>query len=223
MIQRKLQENNLLRFDPVTHTYTYAGVVWPSVTQLLGLFKLVDFSMVDPVVLEEKRRLGTIVHRGAELLDKQTLDEDHFNLKFPEAVPYLHAYRRFREIEDFEPEDNELRLYSKKWRYAGTLDRQGIFKGLPTIIDLKCSWEIYPSNGPQTAGYALAFEELFGTKIKRRFALQLKPTGHYELKEYKSPQDLQDFLACLVLYWRRREHYKTIDVKEIENGQLVTA
>lgn len=204
-------------FDPVTHTYRCNDEIWPSVTQLLSEFKLSDFSMVPPDVLANKQRLGTIVHKAAELLDEQQLDEEHFNKTFPEAIPYLDAYKRFREIEDFEPAHIERKMFSKKYKCAGTLDRQGIFQDVETIIDLKCSWEIYPSNAAQLAAYAMLFEENYKTRIKRRFALQLKPNGHYELEEFKSPHDIQDFLACVWLYWRRRDFYKTIK-GENQNG-----
>lgn len=206
-----LEVKDELDFEPTKHIYKHRGIVVPSVTQLLNMFKLVDFSKVPEDVLNEKRILGTVVHKAAELLDEQQLDEDHFNKTFPRAVPYLQAYKTFREIEDFEPAHSERRMYSKKMRCAGTLDRQGLYQGAETIIDLKCSWMLYPSNGAQTSAYAQIFLENYGIKIKRRFALQLKETGHYELKEYKDPQDLHDFMACVMLYWRRREHYRTID------------
>ena len=42
-------------------------------------------------------------------------------------------------------------------------------------------------------------------KIKRRFAVLLKPDGTYKLEEYKNKADWQVFLACLTLYnFRRR-------------------
>lgn len=203
-------------YDPAKHLYTCGDEPWPSVTQLLQEFKLIDLSHIPVDRLNEKRILGTVVHKAAEYLDDRKLDEVHFAEKWPRAVPYLNAYKRFREIEDFEPVHNERQLWSRKWRFAGTMDRQGIFKGHDAIIDLKCSWEMYASNGPQTAGYDILFEETFKVKNRLRFGLQLKENESYELHEYKDKQDYSDFLACVVLHWRKRNHYKTS--KGVANG-----
>ena len=198
-------------FDPETHRYTVNGEAWPSVTQLLSEFKLVDFSMVPAERLEYKRVLGTRVHAATVLLDKGELDEDHFNESFPECVPYLNAYRKFREIESFEPVHKEQRYFSKKWKFAGTPDEFGIINGDNYIIDYKCCFQVYPAVSTQLQGYKILLEEnIKGIKIKKLLSLLLKKTGHYEITEHKDNQSKNDFLACLVLHWRRRNYYGTV-------------
>lgn len=219
----------LTEFDPVTHTYR-AGYdlarleVWPSVTQLLNEFKLIDFSDVPPERLENKRILGTRVHLATVLVDAGTFDEETARLKFPEILPYLEGYRRFRQIETFEPLYKEQRYFSRKWKFAGTPDENGFHicqHGKDTaLIDYKCTWACYPATGPQLSGYEILIEECLGIKIKKRYALMLKPTGHYDLIPFKDPNDKQDFLACLWLWWQRVNKYKTLKpAKGNGNGQ----
>lgn len=200
-------------FDPQTHKYTVNGEVWPSVTQLLSEFKLVDFSNVPEERLEYKRVLGTRVHAATVLLDNGSLDEEHFNESFPECVPYLNAYRKFREIESFEAVHKEQRYFSKKWRFAGSPDESGFHVGklgkTYALIDYKCTFAMYPSTGPQLAGYSMLLEECLGIKIKKRYGLLLKPTGNYDLVPFTDQTDFTDFQACLVLHWGKRNKYKT--------------
>jgi hypothetical protein len=160
--------------------------------------------------LKYKQGLGIAVHYACDLLDDCNLDESTLH---PDIVPFVNAYKKFREVTGFEPRYSELRMYSKKYKFAGTLDKQGPFewcgKELESIIDLKCVWSMYPSTGPQTEGYKILFEENHDIKIKGRFGLQLKPTGHYEIFPFKDLTDKTTFLSCLQLHnWRNKHHQK---------------
>lgn len=201
-------------FDPEKHIYTVKGEVIPSVTQLLQEFALSDLSRIPADRLEYKRILGTAVHIACQYLDDCRLDESSLH---PEIIPYVNAYKKFREITGFEPRHSELKMFSKKWKFAGTLDKQGLFewggKSIESIIDLKCVWQVYPSTGPQTEGYKILFEENFKTKIKGRFGLQLKPTGHYEVIPFQDKQDNTTFLSCLHLHYWRKTHNQKGEVK----------
>ena len=196
-----------LTFDHDKHLYFYDGVIVPNTTRLLQDYGLIDFSHVPLARLNYKRDLGTAVHYACFLLDENNLDESTLH---PEIVPYVNAYKKFMEITGFEPRFSELKLYSKKWRFATTLDRQGPFewerKEQESVIELKCTWEMYPSTGPQTASHKIVVEENFPEiKIKKRFGLQLKENGNYEIHPLTDPQDENTFLACVVLHhWRER-------------------
>lgn len=200
-------------FDPKTHTGRYKGVVMPSVTQLLQEFGLIDFAGVKDDVLEAKRILGTRVHAATLMLDNCELDEEHFNTTFPECVPYLEAYRKFRIIETFDPQYKESRLFSKRLRLHGAPDEAGFHVGKMgselALIDYKCTFKMYASTGPQLSGYGLLLSDCLGAEIKKRYGLLLKPNGSYDLVPFKDKTDLLDFRACLMLHWAKREKYKT--------------
>ena len=202
-------------FDQETHIGKVDGIVWPSVTQLLNEFKLIDFTDVPPATLENKRVLGTRIHAATKLLDDCNLDEEHFNSAFPECIPYLEAYRKFRVIEKFDPADKIGRLLSTKWKFHGEPDEYGVHMtvmgGVPSLIDYKCSWRMYESTGPQLSGYEILIAECLKIKIKKRWGLLLKPTGHYDLVPFNDPSDKQDFLACLWLWWQRCNKYATLN------------
>lgn len=198
-------------FDQEKHIYRLNGEVIPSVTSLLSEFALYDLSKVPQDRLKYKQGLGIAVHYACDLLDDCRLDESSLH---EDLVPYVNAYKKFREVTGFEPRHSELRMYSKKWKFAGTLDKQGPFewqgKEQESIIDLKCVWSMYPSTGPQTEGYKILFNENFkDIKVKARFGLQLKESGNYEIFPFTDATDNSTFLSCLQLhYWRKRHHQK---------------
>jgi hypothetical protein len=95
----------------------------PSVTTILSSVGLPDLSMVPAELLEWKAGLGTAVHKATELEDKGVIDQYELDLA---TVPYLEAYRRFKEESGFVPTAIEGRVYHPKFHYAGTFDRIGI-------------------------------------------------------------------------------------------------
>lgn len=205
----------MLKFDHDAHSYRWNGKITPSVTQLIRDYGLIDLSRVPKDVLEFKRVLGTAVHLACELLDENDLDESSIDERI---VPYLEGYRKFREIYNFRVQENEMRMYSKKYDFAGTPDRVGIIqyqhRDSRAIIDLKTTWEIYPSNAIQTAGYQILVEENTKEKINKRFALQLKPSGSFELYEYSDPNDKNIFLYCRAIHSWRQKHKLLDEPKE---------
>lgn len=211
-------------FDPVTHIGKVDGTIWPSVTQLLNEFKLTDFSCVPHDTLEYKRILGTRVHHATALIDNCTFDEDHAKENFPEILPYLEGYRKFRIIEDFEPlpGTKDTRYFSKLWKFHGAPDEPGVKPylndGYLHLIDYKCTYAMYASTGAQLSGYDILLRENAKEagipkdilrKRTKRYGLLLKPNGNYELIPFNDPNDEQDFKACLHLHWQKRNKYKT--------------
>jgi hypothetical protein len=202
------------------------GVIWPSVTQLLQEAKLIDYSSVPKDILEKKRILGTRVHAATVLLDNCELDEEHFNSKFPECIPYLEAYRKFRIIETFDQcEVKSGRMFSTQYKYHGEPDEHGIriiTKGQEHyLIDYKCTWSMFKSTGAQLSGYEILLKENFKIKINKRLGLLLLPTGNYELTDFQDKNDKQDFLACLFLWWQRVNKYKTLKPEKSMEGTNV--
>lgn len=191
----------MLTFDALTHTYRWNGVVVPSVTQILG--QLTDLSMIPRDVLERKRQIGTWVHEAIELDLKNDLDEGSIG---DDWRGYFNGWRKFQAESGFVRLDAEQQVYSVKYGYAGTLD---LFGDLPklgrALIDTKCTATIYPTVGPQTAAYA----EAHGVQKAKRFALQLKPNGTYDLYPCTDRSDFGVFTAALTLFNWRKQWQKT--------------
>ena len=197
-------------FDPVTHEGKVDGQQWPSVSQILKEFGLLNLDGIQPDILEAKRNLGVRVHAATVLLDSGELDEEHFNATFPECIPYLEGYRKFRIIEKLNVLHKEERLFSKKWKFHGCPDEVAVreLDGRNVIVDYKTSWKVYPATACQLEAYRILVEECRGIKIAGVYSLMLKPNGTYDFKESKEPGAKIDFLHALSLHWRKRSFYK---------------
>lgn len=186
-----------LQFDADAHAYQWDGQPVPSVTQILE--PLNDFSGIPPNVLEAARVRGQWVHEMTERSDYETPIGS-----VPEPYTgYVLAWEKFKAETDYVPELIECRVFSEKYRYAGTFDRFCKLVRCNTILDVKATHAPPPSAAPQTAAYKQAFEEMTGRKVSKRFTLHLKGDGNYQLIEHKKAADLSVFLSCLTIHkWR---------------------
>lgn len=182
------------------------GQELPSVTKILEVAGISDFSKIPPEILECAQLRGTYVHNACELYDVSKLNEKVLD---PVLKAYLDGWKQFRR--DFQPEilANEKIVSSEKYRFAGRIDRIMLINQKITLIDIK-SGAIYPSATIQLAGYQLAWNEEYGKiyKIKDKFIVRLKNDGSYELskKDFCSPNDITVFKSALALYyWRKNK------------------
>lgn len=174
-----------LTFDDSTHTYRIDGVAVPSVTQVLQLAGLSDPSKYPPGAAER----GTYVHIGTALYDRDDLNEDVLD---DDKRGYIAAWAKFRADSEFEIDAIEARRCSETRRFAGTIDRLGIWNGWHTIIDIK-SGQPEPWHALQTMGYAI----LIGGATMERYAVYLRPNGSYKLVCHKEESDRGVFLGAL--------------------------
>lgn len=200
-----------LEFDRETHTYRLDGSPIVNVTRITDT--LDSYAGVPAEVLRRKAEIGDAVHYATELYDRNDLSESSLPA---EIQPYFYAWVKFREETGFEPALIEERVFSRAYRYAGTLDRTGIFTRLKRVkpseaclVDVKCTAAIMPASGPQTAAYQRALAECQSIYTKRRYVVQLRPDGTYRLHEHSDPTDLAVFLSALTVYaWRQRNGAK---------------
>lgn len=195
----------MIEFDEATHTYTdtETGEDVTSVTTALGV--LDSYRGIPRDILEKASERGTKVHKAVELYLQDDLDELSLD---PTIASYFYSYVRFERETGFRSRHSELRVHSRKFRFAGTLDLEGDDpnyrgkgKAKPSIIDIKSSVELMPSVGPQLAAYEKARIEETGDKRKHlRYGLLLKPDGSYQLKQYTDSADWSVFLACLTVH-----------------------
>ena len=206
----EILQDSRLTFDPTEHRYFYDGREVPSVTRLLGDYGLIDLSNIPDDKLEWKAGLGTAVHYAAHLYDTNNLDEASVD---PRIKSYLSAYIKFRTMTGFVPNYSELRLYSREWHYAGSLDKQGTINGIllngkpsEVLVDLKCTTTVYPSAGPQLAAYQMLFEGAYKIRIKSRLVVQLKEDGTFRIVQFSDPGDRNIFLSCVQLHYWKQKH-----------------
>ncbi|PFH08128.1 hypothetical protein BCF11_0480 [Collimonas sp. PA-H2] len=187
----------MLTFDTSKHEYRWNGNVVPSVTQILS--PMMNFSMLNPEVLQRAQKLGTAVHRMTELYDKDDLDTDSLS---DELKPYLTAWIRFKDDCGFEPATIESQLYHPIHGFSGTSDRTGPVRGRMAVLDIKKMATLGPVIGMQLSAYQ-ALHSLHGPQILDRYALGLRPDGTYRMVPYKDPLDFPAFLSLLTLRnWR---------------------
>lgn len=151
--------------------------------------------------------IGTIVHEWIE---------DYINGKKPK-LPVNEDLRE--SVEQFLKwqEDNKVKfllseqvVFSKKYRYIGTLDFLCTIDGEPYIGDTKTSNALYPEYLLQTSAYRQAREEEFPKeKYSGQVIVRVGKTGDFEVKTIKKKSDyektLQAFLHARELYMRLAE------------------
>lgn len=187
----------VLQFDATAHRYTLGGRHLPSVTQVLDVLAL--YEGVSLEVLRRAQEFGTHVHLATELDDRGVLDLDALD---PALLPYLRAWRKFRRDSGFAIAAIEERVVHERHGYAGTLDRRGVYKRRPTIVDIKTC--LAPrSVGAQVAAYDAALRAMRGESIAyQRLCVELRPND-YRVHQLRDPADWPLFLSCLnVTLWK---------------------
>jgi len=186
-----------LDFDSQAHVYRLDGRVVPSVTQLLE--PLVDFSMVNDKVLEAARVFGTHVHQACHLDDLGELDWATLD---PALVPYVEAWRRFLNESGAVVIASEKPVYHAALNYAGTPDRVLSWgKQRLVVPDIKATSVVPRIVGPQTAGYAKAYQSMHGGREPERYCIHLRANGTYSAHPRRESTDWGVFLSCLNI-WR---------------------
>jgi len=184
-----------IKFDPEHHIYMVGGKVIKSVNQILDLAGLQPM-FVKPDKLARAGDLGTNIHLATQLYDMGDLDENSLD---PDIYLQVQAYKKFRSDTHVRiyPEAIECMVYNRMYGFCGTFDRIIKINGKFGLLDIK-SGQLAKWTGLQLAAYV----ECLRRRIAR-YAIQLKPNGTYNLKEYTDPQDINVFLSALtVVNWK---------------------
>lgn len=189
-----------LQFNEETHTYYFDNKVIPGVTTVIK--PLMNLDHINEEVLDRKSKIGTAAHKATELFDEDNLDESTLH---PIIVPYLDAWKKFRDETKIEIVSSEAKVFNQKYGYAGMYDRIGVLYNEPSLIDIKCTAVLGAHVGNQLAAYKEAHNAENEFQVSKRFAVQLRPDGTYRLEEYKDRSDFPVFLSCLQIYkWRSK-------------------
>jgi hypothetical protein len=202
-------------FDAAKHEYRNAkGIAVPSVTQILALAGICDFSFV-----EEERRIaamerGTSVHWLLQLEDEGALNYRQVPLRLR---PYRKAWQDWKKASGFMPELIEHQFISH-YGYAGTIDRYGTLpptatwpNGSKAIIDLKTG-EVADWTRLQLVGYAMRMHSILAIARRiRRIAVALRANGTYSVREF--PQ------STFEVDWSKFIQAKrSVDAGHVEHG-----
>jgi hypothetical protein len=147
ILEKKLSvfKDNKFVFEEESHVYTYSGVKYDSVTTFLKTFKEpfqreywlrekakqrgVDVSLIEKewtLAATKASSLGTKVHKWIENFWEDPTQEK------PEDSEVLERVNKFLDIYEVKfknlvPLQSELKIFSKKWRLAGTIDQPFLF------------------------------------------------------------------------------------------------
>jgi hypothetical protein len=215
-----------LVFEHVGHRYSVDGAPLPSVSRVLEPLSVwleyikggagTGGGIVDRDVLRAKAALGTAAHYAIELDIGGELDRDSLH---PAVLPYFEAWERFKREAHYIARASEFRVWHPAHQYAGTLDSAGWLDHAAALIDFKCTLDVSPTVGPQTAAYREALIATPGVdgslralaQNARRWCLQLRPDGTYRMLALEDPNDWRVFLALLTIH-----HFKTLHAKHYD-------
>lgn len=136
-------------------------------------------------------KVGSIVHDYIENAIKWSLASDSNNdepakPEDEEALNSIKAFGEWIKANDVEWISAEEKIYSRKYKYAGTVDAVALVDGELSVIDFKTSKQIYKSYKLQIYAYKQAIEEIYGEEIKRCFILRFdKSDGKFQAREIK--------------------------------------
>lgn len=185
--------------DEESHDYLIPdGSHPPSVTQIMRFMsrELYDGIPFDTLALAADR--GTRVHKQTEYLDAFGYAEPD-----DDTVPYLDAFRAWREA--FSPQHiaREWRGYHKQLKYCGTVDWLGYVTpddgtGID-IVDLKATRQYHRIMlQTQVAGGYKQMLLSHSVPVRHCYGLQLLPDGTYRFE--RLDDGTKTFLHCLALH-----------------------
>lgn len=187
-----------LVYDPVRHSYTVDGHRLPSVTEVLKAQRIVSVENIPPARLEKARDRGVAVHYAIRLLHENSLDPATVA---PALDPFLFAYAQFQETTGFWAELFEQPL-AHALGFAGTPDAAGPVFGVRAVVDFKTGATLDPAYGVQLAAYRMLLDTR-GYVTKKRYLVQLRDDGTFQLLECRDPGDEAEFKSALHLVQRR--------------------
>jgi hypothetical protein len=194
-------------YEDDTHEYrNSAGELRQSATGCLKEAGLVDYSMVDPFLLETKRVIGKNVHKWTAVHDTEG-DNDPMIITAREWG-YCQAWLSFKR--DFAPEFVEVEkpmmgLIGKR-EVGGTPDNIAMMKRAMWIIDKKCCSVTMPSWEIQTAIYEMLKSRAPYLGLYNRMSVILKPDGSYRPVVYQDARAAVVATAAVALAYDKDDH-----------------
>jgi len=147
--------------------------------------------------------IGTLIHAWCEDHIKGKNPPPPVNKKMRNGTD---AFLNWVKEHDVKFTESERKIYSRRYRYAGTLDAEGLVDGKLAIIDFKTGNAIYPEMRFQTAAYEAARREESGLQYTRWIVRLGKDDGVFEPQEFGDlDKDFSGFLGAFEAYKRLKE------------------
>jgi hypothetical protein len=183
-------------FDRDAHIHRLGGRVIPGSSDILK-----DAGFSYPAGNME---LGRAVHLATEYDDLGELDERTVT---DEVLPFLLAWRSFRQENQFKPRRIEESNVNVALGFAATLDREGTWINPKTHTPRAVLVEIKKYAPTFFTGLQLALQDLTLptlTAPRDRVVAQLKPDGTYQIHWFKDPCERNLAMSLVSLYWYKR-------------------
>lgn len=155
------------KFDPKYHKYTYNGFPMESVTKFINKFhlpfqqdhwskvKAEEAGVPQELILREWKQKNDYANEVGH--DTHEWIEDYFNQKWrelPTNTDVVHRINKFNKIYSkqlykLEPLKFEIRIFSKKWKIAGTIDSLFLYRGKIYILDWKTNGKFTHDEHPE--------------------------------------------------------------------------
>jgi len=187
MIKKFKQRIFIPSFEPKEHLYQDdKGNILNSVTQILKS-ELNTYNYANQNYASTR---GTHIHSACELWDKNDLDEKDLD---EEIKPYLEQYKLALKNENIEILQNEVRRYSPKYLFAGSVDKLARIANKNVIIDIKSGQE-EKWHFMQIGAYGELVRPEF--KVDEYYCLYLKP-DHYKFVKHDGKKGFRYFTALI--------------------------
>lgn len=169
----------------------------PSVTQIVAVITASERNAINPAVLAQAARRGTLVHEYTESIDYGIpLEEIEID---PALAGYVQSWLHFKRDWLFTPLYIEKPLYDAEGGFAGRLDRVGTINGRLGIADIKTTTSFDRKAkialACQLAGYErLCMADLISAPCPK-YGVQLKKDGTYTVHDADKIQEKYKFDA----------------------------
>jgi hypothetical protein len=185
-------------FEEDGHRYVDAhGVQHLSITQMMSLAGIYDFSMVVPDVLANARRRGSNTHRWCAEYDiHRYVDPDWMA---EDEAPYVEAWIRFTKDSGLVIRKVETPMLRpiNGFLVGGTPDVEGLIGSDPFVVERKACSVKHPGWAVQTALQEMLITGKTRVGHMGRVSVQLKPNGKYSTHFYDDPTDGDIALAIV--------------------------
>jgi len=143
--------------------------------------------------------IGTLAHKWIENYIRGEINPITDDIK-----PMIDNFLEWEKANNPTYLETELRVYSEKYWYAGTLDLMMEIDGEVWLGDIKTGSGIYPEHFLQCAGYQIALQEMGQyPDIKGHIIINLQKNGKIETaRSISFEKDIETFLAALTIYRR---------------------